>query len=28
VAFEAFPSNRLPGPLASAVNRFLQIDRL
>jgi putative hemolysin len=28
VAFEAFPSNRLPGPLASAVNHFLQIDRL
>src|SRR5579863_6123918 len=28
MAFEAFPSNRLPGPLASAVNRFLQIDRL
>jgi putative hemolysin len=28
MAFEAFPSNRLPGPLASAVNRFLQIDQL
>jgi putative hemolysin len=28
MAFEAFPSNRLPGPLASAVNHFLQIDRL
>ena len=28
MAFESFPSNRLPGPLASAVNRFLQIDRL
>jgi len=28
VAFETFPSNRLPGPLASAVNHFLQIDRL
>jgi putative hemolysin len=28
VAFEAFPSNRLPVPLANAVNRFLQIDRL
>jgi putative hemolysin len=28
VAFEAFPSNRLPGPLASAVNHILQIDRL
>src|ERR1700690_4398168 len=28
MAFEAFPSNRLPGPLASAVNRLLQIDRL
>ncbi|HEX4273895.1 MAG TPA: GNAT family N-acyltransferase [Bryobacteraceae bacterium] len=28
MAFEAFPSNRLPGPLATAVNHFLQIDRL
>jgi putative hemolysin len=28
VAFEAFPSNRLPGPLANAVNHLLQIDRL
>jgi putative hemolysin len=28
VAFESFPANRLPGPLASAVNHFLQIDRL
>jgi putative hemolysin len=28
MAFESFPSNRLPGPLASAVNRLLQIDRL
>lgn len=28
MAFEAFPSNRLPGPLANAVNHFLQIDRL
>jgi putative hemolysin len=28
VAFESFPVNRLPGPLASAVNHFLQIDRL
>jgi putative hemolysin len=28
MAFDAFPSNRLPGPLASAVNRFLQIDQL
>jgi putative hemolysin len=28
MAFESFPSNRLPAPLASAVNRFLQIDRL
>ena len=28
MAFEAFPSNRLPGPLASAVNHILQIDRL
>jgi putative hemolysin len=28
MAFEAFPSNRLPTPLASAVNRFLQIDQL
>jgi putative hemolysin len=28
VAFEAFPSNRWPGPLANAVNHFLQVDRL
>src|SRR5579863_10365256 len=28
MAFESFPSNRLPGPLASAVNHLLQIDRL
>jgi putative hemolysin len=28
MAFESFPSNRLPAPLASAVNRFLQIDQL
>jgi putative hemolysin len=28
MAFESFPSNRLPAPLAGAVNRFLQIDRL
>jgi putative hemolysin len=28
MAFEAFPSNRLPGPLATAVNHILQIDRL
>ncbi len=28
MAFEAFPSNRLPAPLAGAVNRLLQIDRL
>src|SRR3984893_18381387 len=28
MAFEAFPSNRLPRPLATAVNRFLQIHRL
>jgi len=28
MAFEAFPSSRLPGPLASAVNHFLQIDQL
>src|ERR1022692_391551 len=28
MAFEAFPSKRLPGPLANAVNHFLQIDRL
>ncbi|HEY3824505.1 MAG TPA: lysophospholipid acyltransferase family protein [Bryobacteraceae bacterium] len=28
MAFESFPSNRLPGLLASAVNHFLQIDRL
>ncbi len=28
MAFEAFPTNRLPGPLATAVNRFLQIDQL
>jgi hypothetical protein len=25
---ETFPSNRLPAPLASAVNHILQIDRL
>src|SRR5438045_9341155 len=28
MAFEAFPSNRLPAPLATAVNHLLQIDRL
>jgi putative hemolysin len=28
VAFESFPSNRLPAPLANAVNHFLQIDQL
>ncbi len=28
VAFESFPTNRLPGPLAGAINRFLQIDQL
>ena len=28
MAFESFPSNRLPAPLANAVNHFLQIDRL
>ncbi len=28
MAFESFPSNRLPGPLANAVNHFLQIDQL
>ena len=28
MAFESFPANRLPGPLATAVNHFLQIDRL
>jgi len=28
MAFESFPSNRLPAPLATAVNRLLQIDRL
>ena len=28
MAFETFPAHRLPGPLAGAVNRFLQIDRL
>ncbi|MGA2716623.1 MAG: GNAT family N-acyltransferase [Bryobacteraceae bacterium] len=28
MAFESFPSSRLPAPLASAVNRILQIDRL
>ncbi len=28
MAFESFPSHRLPAPLANAVNHFLQIDRL
>jgi putative hemolysin len=28
MAFESFPSNRLPAPLANAVNHLLQIDRL
>lgn len=28
MAFEAFPSNRLPVPLANAVNHLLKIDRL
>ena len=28
MAFESFPSNRLPSPLASAVNHFLRIDQL
>ena len=28
MAFEAFPSNRLPVPLANAVNHFLKIDLL
>lgn len=28
MAFESLPSNRLPAPLASAVNHFLKIDRL
>ena len=28
MAFESFPANRLPGPLATAVNHFLQIHRL
>lgn len=28
MAFESFPSNRLPAPLANAVNHFLQVDRL
>ena len=28
MAFEAFPSHRLPAPLATAVNHFLQIDQL
>lgn len=28
MAFESLPSNRLPAPLASAVNHLLQIDRL
>ncbi len=28
MAFESFPSNRLPAPLANAVNHFLQIDQL
>lgn len=28
MAFESFPSNRLPAPLANAVNHFLRIDRL
>src|ERR1700733_4085905 len=27
MAFESFPSNRLPAPLANAVNHFLQIDQ-
>jgi putative hemolysin len=28
MAFESFPSNRLPGPLATAVNHLLRIDKL
>ncbi len=28
MAFESFPTNRLPGPLAEAMNRFLRIDQL
>lgn len=28
MAFETFPTHRLPGPLATAVNRFLRIDQL
>jgi putative hemolysin len=28
MAFESFPSNRLPAPFASAVNHLLRIDRL
>lgn len=28
MAFESFPSNRLPGPLATVVNRLLRIDQL
>ena len=28
VAFETFPTHRLPGPLAGAMNRFLRIDQL
>jgi putative hemolysin len=28
VAFASFPTNRLPGPLAAALNRFLRIDEL
>jgi putative hemolysin len=28
MAFESFPSHRLPAPLATAVNHFLQIDQL
>jgi putative hemolysin len=28
MAFESFPSHRLPGPLATAVNRLLRIDQL
>ncbi len=28
MGFESFPSNRLPAPLAGAVNHLLQIDRL
>jgi putative hemolysin len=28
MAFESFPSNRLPSPLANAVNHFLKIDQL